>query len=92
VNINPFPEKLGMYYNELADVIERFIDGTSLTLEWDIYSLGKTYEDSFLVSVQQRMLSIPIEFPPASEREYTSPEGLMVLRKLVKELRSRASK
>ena len=32
-----------MDYNELADVIERFINGTSPPLEWDNYSLGKTY-------------------------------------------------
>jgi hypothetical protein len=79
-----------MDYNELADVIERFIGGTSGPLEWDIYSLGKTYEDPFLVSVQKRMLSVWVEFPPASKKEYTSPEGLAVLRKLVEELRSRA--
>jgi hypothetical protein len=81
-----------MGYDELADVIERFIDGTSPPWEWDDYSLGRTYEDPFLASVQKRMLSVGVEFPSTSEREYTSPEGLVVLRELVKELRSRALK
>jgi hypothetical protein len=81
-----------MDYNELADVIERFIDGTSGPLEWDIYSLGKTYKDPFLAAAQKRMLSVWVEFPPASKSEYTSPEGLVVLRELAQELRSRALK
>lgn len=81
---------MGTDYNELADVIERFIEGTSRRLEWDIYSLGKTYEDPFLASVQKRMLSVWVEFPPASKSEYTSAEGLAVLRELALELRKRA--
>ncbi len=58
-----------MDYDDLADVIERFIIGTSPPFEWDDYSLGRTYEDPFLDSVQRRMLSVAIEFPSASKRE-----------------------
>ena len=75
--------------DELADVIERFMTGTSPGWEWDDYS-HKRYKDPFLASVQGKMHSVGVEFPPRSKTEYTSPEGIAVLRGLVEELRFRA--
>ena len=76
-------------YDELADVIERFLEGTSRGIEWDVYTLGKTYKDPFLDSVQKRMISVSAEFPPTKKGEYTSADGFAVLKDLIKELRSR---
>lgn len=78
-------------YAELADVIERFLCGTSRGIEWDVYTLGKTYKDPFLDTVQRRMISVSADFPPASNREYTNAEGLRVLRSLADELRARSA-
>jgi hypothetical protein len=78
-------------YSELADVIERLVNGTSPPVEWDAYTLGKTYTDPFLVAVQRRMISVSFDFPPGSSRGYTNAAGLRILKDLVVELRSRAS-
>ena len=79
-----------MDYNELATVIERFVDGSAAPWEWEEYFLVTKYEDPFLRHVQQRVLSMSFEFPPGSEGGYTSTEGLSALKELAKELRSRA--
>jgi hypothetical protein len=79
-----------MDYNEIAGAIERFINGTSAPWEWDDYFLGTKYEDPYLRSVQRRVLGLSTEFPPATNSEYTGADGVEVLRRLVKELRSRS--
>jgi len=81
-----------MYYNAVADLIERFVNGTAGPLEWDGYTMGTKFEDPFLRSIQDRCRALWIEFPPPSKREYTNEDGLNVLRALVEELRARANK
>jgi hypothetical protein len=79
-----------MNYNEIADVIERFLDGTAGPWDWEDYTLVTTFEDPFLSSIQDRCRALFIEFPPTEKGHYTNAEGLAVLRELVTELRARA--
>lgn len=79
-----------MGYNEMADVIERFVDGTSAPWEWEEYFLTAKYKDPLLRQVQQRVLAASFEFPPGAEGGYTNSEGLAVLRGLADQLRSEA--
>jgi len=79
-----------MNFNEMADVIERFLNGTAGPWEWDDVFQGGTYEDPFLRSIQKRCLELDREFPPVVKGWYSSPEGLSVLRELVAALRSRS--
>ena len=79
-----------MDYNEVADVIERFVDGTDHPLDWDGYTMGTKFKDPFLRSVQDRCRALWIEYPPTEKGHYTNAEGLAVLRELVTELRSRS--
>lgn len=82
----------GVDYNEIAGVIERFVDGTAAPWEWEGYFLATKYQDSFLGHIQQRVLAVSFEFPPGPERGYTSAEGLEILRGLAAQLRSEARK
>jgi hypothetical protein len=79
-----------MSYDEMADAIERFVDGSSASWEWEEYFLTAKYEDPLLKHVQQRVLAVSFEFPPGAEGGYTSAEGLEVLRDLAHRLRSEA--
>jgi|HubBroStandDraft_5_1064220.scaffolds.fasta_scaffold1217808_2 hypothetical protein len=79
-----------MNYSEVADIIQRFVNGTGGPLEWDGYTMGIKFEDPFLRSIQDRCRALWIEFPPTEKGQYTSAEGLAVLKELIKELRSRA--
>jgi hypothetical protein len=78
-----------MNYNEMAGVIERFVDGSTEPWEWEEYFLVMKYDDPFLRYFQQRVLRISFEFPSNSPGEYTSHEGLAALKELARELRSR---
>lgn len=80
-----------MNYNEIADVIDRFVDGTAGAWEWDDQFLGTKYDDPFLRYVQQRVLAISFEFPPGPAGGYTNAAGLEALKGLAQELRSRTS-
>jgi hypothetical protein len=79
-----------MNYNNMADAIERFVDGTGAPWEWEEYFLATKYDDPFLRHIQERVLAVSFEFPSRSRNEYTSPEGMAVLKSLANELRSRA--
>jgi hypothetical protein len=79
-------------YNELADVIERFVNGTAKKWDWDDYIIGVRYKDPFLCDIQRRALAVSTEFPPGAEGGYTNSEGLAVLRGLADQLRSEARK
>jgi hypothetical protein len=82
-----------MDYNQLADVIERFVNGTAKPWEWDDYFIGAKYKDDpFLRDIQRRALAVSFEFPPGTEGGYTNAEGLNVLRGLAEQLRSEARK
>ena len=73
----------------MADVIERFLNGTADPWDWDDVFQGSTYyEDPFLRSIQKRCLELDREFPPVVKGAYASPEGLSVLRELVAALRA----
>lgn len=77
-------------HSEVAEIIERFVNGTGGPLEWDSYTMGMKFEDPFLRSIQERCRALWKEFPPTEKGQYTSTEGFAVLEELVKELRSRA--
>ncbi len=79
-----------MNYHEMADATERFLDGTAAPWEWEEHFLTANYDDPFLRYVQQWALQVSSEFPSNFRSEYTSPEGLAVLKELANELRSRA--
>lgn len=79
-----------MEYDEIAAVIERFVDGTAAPWEWEEYFLANKYEDPFLRHIQQRVLSASFEFPPGPKDGYTNAQGIESLRGLINELRSRS--
>jgi len=83
------PNLMAADYKEMADVIERFVNGTSAPWEWDDYFLGRNHEDPFLRAMQKRALRVWLEFPSATERERISAEGVNALRAMVRELRER---
>jgi len=42
-------------YTEIAEVIDRFVEGTSEDWEWEEYFLYMSYKDSFLECVASRV-------------------------------------
>ena len=75
--------------DEVAELIERFVNGTGSHLEWDGYTMGMKFADPFLRSVQERCRELWIECPPVQKDRYTNAEGVVVLNQLIKELRAK---
>jgi hypothetical protein len=72
---------------DVADIIERFIEGSGAPLDWDEYTLGTSFRDERLERIRKRCARLSEEFPPPDPTMYCSEEGIRVLRSLVKELR-----
>jgi len=77
---------------EVADLIERFIDGKISPHEWDDFESirGSTVG---LESIRQRAVAISLDHPARSGfSEWCSPPGREALRSLAAEIRANASK
>ena len=79
-------KKIGMSRGEVADTIERFVDGIYRRWEWDDFC-SFPIVDSQLDAIRVRCACLPQEYPPAEKGHYCSEAGLEVLRQIVRELR-----
>lgn len=75
--------------HEIADTIERFLDGRGDPWEWDDF-VSIPLRDPYLERIRIRCAYLDQE-DPSSGDSYTGEEGVVVLRELVRELRSDAS-
>ena len=78
-----------MNYEQVATVLENFIEGRGGDWDWDDYTSGMKFTDPYLRSIQTRMSLLPIEFPPTTMGQYCGLEGIEVIRKYVQELRTK---
>lgn len=80
-----------MNATDLADLIERFLQGTGNDWEWDDF-LSVRQRNPRFERIRERCASLPTDFPPSDERHYCSVDGLGVLQSIIDELRGRAAK
>ncbi len=78
-----------MTYEEVASTLENFLEGREGPWDWDSY-LSTRFKDVYLQEVQNRMDSLPNDFPRIEEGHYCNPDGFIVIRKYIDELRRRA--
>ena len=74
---------------EVADVIERFVEGRTGTWEWDDFTSIRQCD----VAVEQarlRCIAVRQEFPSNHPQHYCSTDGLEALRDIAKHLRAQA--
>jgi len=75
-------------YEKSAEIIETFLEGRSGKWDWDDFTSIKK-KDAYLESVRLRCISIHDDFPPKERSHYCSPEGMIVLRTLAREVRKK---
>lgn len=80
-------KKTGMSRAEVADTIERFVNGICSRRDWEEFCAWPIV-DPHLDSIRLRCRVLPQEFPPCEKRHYCSPTGIEVLRRIVIELRA----
>ena len=78
-----------MQPEEVADVIESFLDGTCGRWDWDDF-ISVPLSNSQLNEIRVRCAGLPDRFPPTEAGYYCGPEGFEVMRALVRELRARS--
>lgn len=75
---------------EVAAILERFLDGTGGDWDWDDFTTATQLEDERLEAIRLRCAGLNHEFPPGKSGNYTSEEGLEVIRDYIKRLRTEA--
>jgi hypothetical protein len=71
---------------EVAQTIERFINGAGDPWEWDDFiSVG--WSDLLIEEVRKECAELSKTFPGTKETEYCSEEGMRILAKLAERLR-----
>ena len=76
-----------MSKQEIARVMEDFLEGRDKSLSWDSYTLGRSFEDKNLEEMRLRCANLTFEFPPSNKNEYCNEEGRAVIRNYIKQLR-----
>jgi hypothetical protein len=70
---------------EVAAIIQRFLDGTGASWEWDNF-MSFPLRDPALEDVRKRCIELPEIHPPDLKGWYCNEEGLKILRELVRQL------
>ena len=75
---------------EVANVIEGFVNGTGNQWAWDGFTSIRL-DDSELEAIRQKIVSLPVEFPPSNPEDYCSDAGMEKMRQIVQDLRARSN-
>ena len=80
---------LGKTPDEVADQIEKFVEGSDGTYDWDDFTSFEL-ADPYLESVRQRCIDTNVRYPPRDGRGWCNEEGTSVLRQLARDVREYA--
>ena len=73
---------------EVANTIDGFVNGAEGNQwAWDGFTSIRI-DDPELEAIRQKIVALPVEFPPDNPRDYTSEAGLQRMRQIVQELRA----
>jgi hypothetical protein len=73
---------------EVAQILEDFLNGSGKPWDWDDFTLGTSLENSELEAIRVRVRGLGQEYPPDNPNEYSNEQGLAVLRDYVRQLRN----
>jgi hypothetical protein len=73
---------------EVAQLLQGFVDGSGGDWDWDDFALGMTFTDKRLQEIQKRVRELSFEFPPLIKTSFTNEEGIKVIHDLIRELRA----
>jgi hypothetical protein len=78
--------KMDRSRGEIADIIERFLDGICSKWEWDDFC-SWPIQDPQLEQVRLRCALLPQEFPAEQKWQYCAEAGMAVMRQFICDLR-----
>lgn len=80
--------KYNLTKEEVAQILQDFLDGTGNPWAWDDFTLGMTLVDTDLDTIRIKCLGLGEEFPPENRNEYCNERGRQVMRDYVRQLRA----
>ena len=86
--MSPWFKKSKLNNQELAQILEDFLEGKGNKMAWDGFTLGMSFDDENLEKIRLRCAGLSQEFPPTQRHEYCNEKGRDVLRRYIKQLRS----
>ncbi len=80
-------KKYKLSNQEVAQILEDFLESRGSRWAWDDYTLGMSFEDKHLEDIRIRCVGLSQEFPPDNPNEYCNEHGRDVIREYIKQLR-----
>lgn len=74
---------------EVAQILENFVEGTGGPWDWDDFISIANVEDERLKHIQRHVNLLSEEFPSEKQGHYCNEQGLDVIRRYIAELRAR---
>jgi hypothetical protein len=71
---------------EVAHILQGFLDGTGSKWGWDDFTSVVRFEDPYLEKIRTRCILLDREFPPTTGGWYCNEQGLEVIRAYIREL------
>lgn len=87
--MTPWVKKYKLSHEEVAQILESFLQGKGNTLAWDGFTLGMSFDDEYLERIRIRCIGLSQEFPPNKPDEYCNEQVRDVIRSFIRELRSK---
>jgi hypothetical protein len=81
-------KKYKLSNEEVAQILEGFLEGTGSRWAWDDYTLGMSFEDKRLEEIRLRCAGLSQEFPPNNPNEFCNEEGRKIIGDYIRELRA----
>lgn len=81
--------KLARTREEIASIIERFVQGTAAPYEWDDFC-SLEISNTYLDRIREICCNVDRRFPTSNMRQYTSEFGAAFLLRVARALRERS--
>jgi hypothetical protein len=76
---------------EIAQILEDFLDGKGNDFDWDDFTQGTPLRDQRLESIRVGCAGLTQEFPPEKPSEYCNAKGREVIRGYIEQLRKEST-
>ena len=76
--------------HEVANTLERFINGSGEAWEWDDFINGSALQDESLERVRIQCQQLPSTHPPQEGHGYCSAKGVQTMKQMVVKLRGQS--
>ena len=86
--MSPWIRKYKLSNQEVAQILEDFLQGKGNPLAWDGFTLGMSIEEKHLEQIRIQCAGLSQEFPPDHANEYCNEQGRDVIRGYIKQLRA----